>query len=82
MLVRWSDTHLAPTLAPVIRAAVISDCTAVEAFTESVRKELRKFDHLIVSQSDYRNRDLHIGDICAVVSLSYMQAIFELCNSR
>lgn len=76
MMVRWSDTHLGP----LIRDVLSADCAAVIGSAElQVVAELRKIDALVERQLDYRERDIHIGDFCAVVSIAYTQALFELC---
>lgn len=82
MFVRWSDTHLAPVMAPIVRAAALSGTRAVDVAADSVRIELNKLNRLIMSQPDCRGRDMHIGDICAAVSLSFLQAVFELCSNK
>ncbi|MGY8850404.1 MAG: glutathione S-transferase family protein [Pseudomonadales bacterium] len=82
MFVRWSDTHLAPVMTPIIREAALSGTRSIDGAVDSVRKELHKLDRLIISQPDCRGRDMHIGDICATVSLSFLQAVFELCSSK
>lgn len=80
MMVRWSDTHLASVITPIIRRATLGGATVFDESADSVRDQLKKFNHLIVSQPNYRERDVYIGDICAVVSLSYIQAVYELCS--
>lgn len=76
MMVRWSDTHLGP----LIRDVLSSDSAALIGSAEpQMIAELRKFDGLIERQLDYRQRDIHIGDFCAVISIAYTQALFELC---
>lgn len=82
MMVRWSDNHLAPIVVPIIRSAITQGPNAVKAAINTVLDELLKLNNLITSQPHYRSRDLHIGDICAVVSLSFMQAVFELCHNK
>ncbi len=76
MMVRWSDTHLGP----LIRDVLSSDSpVSIGSIEPQVIAELRKFDALIERQLDYRQRDIHIGDFCAVISIAYTQALFELC---
>jgi len=82
MFVRWSDTHLAPVITPMIRDATLLGTRAVDGAADSVRQELHKLNRLIISQADCGGRDTHIGDICATVSLSFLQAVFELCTSK
>ncbi|HAZ94478.1 MAG TPA: hypothetical protein DCW94_02110 [Porticoccaceae bacterium] len=82
MFVRWSDTHLAPVITPMVREATLLGTKAIDASADSVHKELYKLNRLIISQPDCRGRDTHIGDICATVSLSFLQAVFELCSSK
>jgi glutathione S-transferase len=78
MMVRWSDTHLGPLLGNVLSA----DSAALIGSAEIlVMAELRKIDALITEQLDYRERDIHIGDFCAVISITFTQALFELCAS-
>lgn len=81
MMVRWSDTHLAPIVAPMLRKAATQGPDAVQMSITTVRDELVKLNNLITKQPDYHHREIHIGDICAVVSLSFVQAVFELCHS-
>ena len=78
MMVRWSDTHLGPLVRDVLcadRAALIGSAEIL------VIAELGKIDSLIAGQSDYHQREIHIGDFCAVISITFTQALFELCAS-
>jgi glutathione S-transferase len=80
MMLRWSDTHLASTVTEIMRRAKISGSSSPRDSARSVREQLTKFNQLIISQPDYREREVHIGDFCAVISLSYVQALYELCG--
>lgn len=82
IMVRWSDTHLAPVITPIIRRATLAGASVFNESADSVRDQLKKFNYLIVSQPDYRERDVHIGDICGAISLSYIQGVYELCSHR
>jgi glutathione S-transferase len=78
MMVRWSDTHLGP----LVRDVLCSDRAALIGTAEiPVIAELGKIDSLIAGQSDYHQREIHIGDFCAVISITFTQALFELCAS-
>jgi uncharacterized protein Usg len=71
---------LASTVTEIMRRAKISGSSSPRDSARSVREQLTKFNQLIISQPDYREREVHIGDFCAVISLSYVQALYELCG--
>ena len=76
MMVRWSDTHLGPLIRDLLSS---NGAISIGSVEPQVVAELGKFDALIERQLDYRQREIHIGDFCAVISIAYTQALFELC---
>lgn len=84
LLARYADTHLSPAgLFPLFKRLMVPNgMKGAETEIEGFYAEMARLERLLKDLPDFKQRDINIGDIALVPSLSYATFVLPLFGEK